>query len=136
MPSTAPLIDSFGRHIRYLRLSVTDRCDLRCRYCMAERVRFLPKTDVLSLEELERIALAFIDRGVTKLRITGGEPLVRRDVPLLIERLGARIGRGLDELTLTTNATQLADHAERLFAAGVARVTSRSTRWIGRCSPD
>ena len=122
MSSTAPLIDSFGRHIRYLRLSVTDRCDLRCRYCMAERVRFLPRSEVLSLEELERIALAFIDRGVTKLRITGGEPLVRRDVPLLIERLGARIGRGLDELTLTTNATQLADHAERLFAAGVRRV--------------
>lgn len=119
---TRALIDSFGRTVRYLRLSVTDRCDLRCRYCMAERVRFLPKSEVLSLEELERIALAFVERGVTKLRITGGEPLVRRDVPLLIERLGARIGRGLEELTLTTNATQLADHAERLFAAGVRRV--------------
>ena len=122
MPVTPPLTDSFGRRITYLRLSVTDRCDLRCRYCMAERVRFLPRAEVLSLEELERIALAFIERGVTKLRITGGEPLVRRDVPLLIERLGARIGDGLEELTLTTNATQLADHAERLFAAGVRRV--------------
>ena len=122
MASTAPLIDTFGRRVTYLRLSVTDRCDLRCRYCMIERPRFLPKAEVLSLEELERVALAFVARGVTKLRITGGEPLVRREVPLLIERLGARIGRGLEELTLTTNATQLADHAERLHAAGVRRV--------------
>ena len=120
--TSAPLLDSFGRRITYLRLSVTDRCDLRCRYCMAERVRFLPKDEVLSLEELEAVATAFIDRGVTKLRITGGEPLVRREVPLLIERLGARIGRGLDEITLTTNATQLANHAERLHAAGVRRI--------------
>ena len=125
MPA-APLLDSFGRRITYLRLSVTDRCDLRCRYCMAERVRFLPRDEVLSLEELEAVATAFIDRGVTKLRVTGGEPLVRREVPLLIERLGARIGAGpnggLDEITLTTNATQLATHAERLHAAGVRRV--------------
>ena len=121
MPA-APLLDSFGRRITYLRLSVTDRCDLRCRYCMAERVRFLPKDEVLSLEELEAVATAFIARGVTKLRVTGGEPLVRREVPLLVERLGAHLGRGLDEITLTTNATQLANHADRLFAAGVRRV--------------
>ena len=120
--TSTPLLDSFGRRITYLRLSVTDRCDLRCRYCMAERVRFLPKDEVLSLEELEAVATAFIERGVTKLRITGGEPLVRREVPLLVERLGARIGRGLDEITLTTNATQLASHAERLHAAGVRRI--------------
>ncbi len=117
-----PLIDSFGRAIRYLRLSVTDRCDLRCRYCMAERVRFLPRDEVLSLEELEAVASAFIDRGVTRVRITGGEPLVRREVPLLVERLGARLGHGLDEITLTTNGTQLAAHADRLFAAGVRRI--------------
>ena len=119
---TRALIDSFGRAIRYLRLSVTDRCDLRCRYCMAERVRFLPRDEVLNLEELEAVAGAFIERGVSRVRISGGEPLVRREVPLLIERLGARLGHGLDEVTLTTNGTQLAAHADRLFAAGVRRI--------------
>lgn len=124
--SIRPLLDSFGRRITYLRLSVTDRCDLRCRYCMAEQVRFLPRDEVLTLEELETVATAFIDRGVTRVRITGGEPLVRREVPLLIERLGVRLGMGprggLNEITLTTNGTQLAAHADRLFAAGVRRV--------------
>lgn len=117
-----PLTDAFGRHITYLRLSVTDRCDLRCTYCMAERMTFLPKQDLLSLEELEDIASAFIARGVTKIRITGGEPLVRRDIMELIKRLGARLGNGLDELTLTTNGTLLAEHAETLRAAGVKRL--------------
>lgn len=117
-----PLIDAFGRRITYLRLSVTDRCDLRCRYCMKARPEFLPKSEVLTLEELERVALAFIARGVTKVRITGGEPLVRRDVMTLIERLGDRIGNGLDELCLTTNATRLEEFAPRLAAAGVKRI--------------
>lgn len=120
----SPLIDSFGRQIRYLRLSVTDRCDLRCVYCMKAQPEFLPKADLLTLEELEQVAGAFIDRGITKIRITGGEPLVRRDVVTLIERLGRRLGRdgGLDELTLTTNATQLPRFADRLAAAGLRRI--------------
>lgn len=118
-----PLVDPFGRAISYLRVSVTDRCDLRCVYCMAEDMTFLPKAQVLSLEELERICAAFIRLGTTKLRVTGGEPLVRRDVLTLIRNLGARIGAGgLRELTLTTNGTQLAKHAEALAAAGVRRV--------------
>ncbi|MEM7005317.1 MAG: GTP 3',8-cyclase MoaA [Pseudomonadota bacterium] len=120
--SNAPLIDSFGRQITYLRLSVTDRCDLRCSYCMAERMTFLPKKDLLTLEELETIAAAFIARGVTKIRITGGEPLVRRDILQLIERLGARLGHDLEELTLTTNATMLSYMAETLARAGVKRL--------------
>lgn len=117
-----PLTDRFGRTVTYLRLSVTDRCDLRCTYCMPERMQFLPRRDVLSLEELEEIATAFIRRGVRKIRITGGEPLVRRDVRLLFQRLGTQLGTGLDELTLTTNATRLADHAAELAKAGVRRV--------------
>ncbi len=116
------MIDPFGRAITYLRVSVTDRCDLRCVYCMSEDMTFLPKSDVLSLEELERLCAAFIRLGVVKLRITGGEPLVRRDVLTLFQRLGARLGTGLQELTLTTNGTQLAKHADSLFAAGVRRV--------------
>ena len=116
------MIDPFGRAITYLRVSVTDRCDLRCIYCMAEDMRFLPKAEVLSLEELDRLCTAFIRLGARKLRITGGEPLVRRDVQRLFERLGARLGHGLEELTLTTNGTQLAKHAEALAAAGVRRV--------------
>ncbi len=117
-----PMIDPFGRAISYLRVSVTDRCDLRCVYCMAEDMTFLPKKDVLTLEELERIATAFIRLGTRKLRLTGGEPLVRRNVMTLFERLGSRIGNGLDELTLTSNGTQLARHAEALVAAGVRRI--------------
>lgn len=120
--NTAPLVDQFQRRISYLRLSVTDRCDLRCAYCMPERMKFLPKNEVLSLEELHRLSLAFIARGVTKLRLTGGEPLVRRDMIDLVSALGRKIGDGLDELTLTTNATQLETHAEALAKAGVRRV--------------
>lgn len=120
--SPAPLTDAFGRTVSYLRLSVTDRCDLRCTYCMAEHMTFLPKKDLLSLEELETVAAAFIRRGVRKIRITGGEPLVRKDIGQLFERLGTYMGAGLDELTLTTNATLLGAHAERLYRAGVRRV--------------
>ncbi|MDE2515095.1 MAG: GTP 3',8-cyclase MoaA [Rhodospirillales bacterium] len=116
------MIDPFGRSITYLRVSVTDRCDLRCVYCMAEDMHFLPKADVLSLEELDRIAGAFVALGTRKLRITGGEPLVRRDVMRLFRRLGDRLGKGLDELTLTTNGTQLARFAQELVACGVKRV--------------
>jgi cyclic pyranopterin phosphate synthase len=116
------MIDPFGRAITYLRVSVTDRCDLRCVYCMAEDMHFLPKKDVLSLEELDRLCAAFIRLGTTKLRITGGEPLVRRDVMTLFRRLGARLGDGLKEVTLTTNGTQLAKCADGLYAAGVRRV--------------
>ncbi len=114
--------DPFGRKITYLRVSVTDRCDLRCVYCMSEDMSFLPKAEILSLEELDRLCAAFIDLGVSKIRITGGEPLVRRDVMTLFASLGARLGRGLDELTVTTNASQLARHAQALAAAGVRRV--------------
>ncbi len=117
-----PLIDRFQRRITYLRLSVTDRCDLRCSYCMPERMTFLPKKEVLSLEELYDLATGFIARGVTKIRITGGEPLVRRDIIDLFTALGRRLGHDLTELTLTTNGTQLATHAEALAKAGVKRV--------------
>lgn len=118
----APLVDAFRRRITYLRLSVTDRCDLRCSYCMPERMTFLPKREVLTLEELYDLATGFIERGVTKIRITGGEPLVRRDIIDLFNALGRRLGDGLEELTLTTNATQLAGHADALAKAGVRRV--------------
>jgi len=138
------LIDPFARPITYLRVSVTDRCDLRCVYCMAEDMTFLPKREILSLEELEILCGAFIDRGVRRLRITGGEPLVRRGVLTLFDALGARLGEGLDELTLTTNGTQLARHADALARAGVRRINvsldtldperfARITRW-GRLS--
>jgi cyclic pyranopterin phosphate synthase len=120
--ATRPLVDAFQRRITYLRLSVTDRCDLRCSYCMPERMTFLPKKEVLSLEELYDLATGFIARGVTKIRITGGEPLVRRDIIDLFAALGRRLGHDLEELTLTTNGTQLASHAEALARAGVKRV--------------
>ena len=116
------MIDPFGRAITYLRVSVTDRCDLRCVYCMAEDMTFLPKRDLLTLEELDRICAAFIRLGTTKIRITGGEPLVRRDVIRLFGTLGARLGHGLEELTVTTNGTQLTTHAAALHAAGVRRI--------------
>ena len=116
------MIDPFGRAITYLRVSATDRCDLRCVYCMAEDMSFLPKAEVLSLEELERLCAAFIRQGVRKLRITGGEPLVRRNVMSLFQGLGSRLGQGLDELTLTTNGTQLVKYASQLADAGVRRV--------------
>jgi cyclic pyranopterin phosphate synthase len=124
--ASKPLVDAFNRRISYLRLSVTDRCDLRCTYCMPERMTFLPKREVLTLEELYELATGFIDRGVTKIRITGGEPLVRRDIMDLFGALGRRLegngGTGLKELTLTTNGTQLARHADALVKAGVRRV--------------
>ncbi|HEY8353168.1 MAG TPA: GTP 3',8-cyclase MoaA [Sphingomonadales bacterium] len=120
--SARPLVDPFGRRITYLRISVTDRCDLRCRYCMAEDMTFLPRGELLTLEELERVAAAFIARGVRKIRITGGEPLVRRDVMTLIRNLGRRLHDGLEELTLTTNGTQLARFAPALAEAGVRRI--------------
>ncbi len=117
------LTDAFGRTITYLRLSVTDRCNLRCQYCMGSDVKFLPKSEVLSLEEMERLCAAFIRLGVRKLRLTGGEPLLRPGVIGLIERLGTRVATGeLDELTLTTNGTLLAEHATALAGAGVRRV--------------
>ncbi|MGX7894729.1 GTP 3',8-cyclase MoaA [Tsuneonella sp. HG222] len=122
MSCSAPLVDAFNRRISYLRLSVTDRCDLRCTYCMPEAMQFLPRKDVLSLEELHKLALAFIDRGVSKIRLTGGEPLVRRDMIELVQAIGRKLGDGLDELTLTTNGTQLDKFAEPLFAAGVRRI--------------
>lgn len=118
-----PQVDGFGRAITYLRLSVTDRCDLRCTYCMAERPDFLPKKDLLSIEELEALAGTFIRRGVDKIRITGGEPLVRKDIGALFERLGRQVESGaLRELTLTTNATQLEHHAAHLARCGVRRI--------------
>ncbi|WP_419827636.1 GTP 3',8-cyclase MoaA [Sphingomonas sp.] len=119
----AALIDGFGRRISYLRLSVTDRCDLRCRYCMGEAMTFLPRSAVLTLEEMAAIADAFVARGVRRIRLTGGEPLVRRGIGELAARIGRHLATGaLDELTLTTNATRLAEHAPALAAAGVRRI--------------
>jgi GTP 3',8-cyclase len=118
-----PLVDPFGRAIEYLRVSVTDRCDFRCVYCMTEHMTFLPKKDLLSLEELDRLSAAFIRRGVRKLRITGGEPLVRRNILWLFRALGRHLESGaLDELTLTTNGSQLEKFAGELHAAGVRRI--------------
>ena len=117
------MIDPFGRRVSYLRLSVTDRCDLRCIYCMSEDMEFLPRTDLLSLEEIERLCGAFIRLGIKKLRLTGGEPLVRRGVSTLIGRLGEHVAAGrLDELTLTTNGTRLPQFAKDLKAAGIRRI--------------
>jgi cyclic pyranopterin phosphate synthase len=116
------MIDGFGRRITYVRLSVTDRCDLRCRYCMAETMTFLPRKDVLTLEEIVTLADVFIARGVKRIRLTGGEPLVRKGIDILVPELGRRIGHGLDELTVTTNGTQLARHAAMLADAGVRRI--------------
>lgn len=121
LPANRTLTDTFGRQITYLRLSVTDRCDLRCTYCMAERMVFLPKQELLTLEECYEVAKAFIDRGIRKIRITGGEPLVRQNIGWLFDRLGEHIGSGLEELTLTTNGTLLARHADGLARAGVKR---------------
>lgn len=122
MSCSSPLVDAFQRRITYLRLSVTDRCDLRCSYCMPERMEFLPRKEVLSLEELHKLGLAMIDRGISKIRLTGGEPLVRRDMIELVQALGRKLGDGLEELTLTTNGTRLDEFAEPLFAAGVRRI--------------
>ena len=120
--SSNPMIDGFGRRITYVRMSVTDRCDLRCRYCMAERMTFLPRKDVLSLEEIVELADIFIARGVKRIRLTGGEPLVRKGIDQLVGALGQRIGHGLDELTMTTNGTQLSAHARALFDSGIRRI--------------
>ena len=140
------MIDPFGRTITYLRISVTDRCDFRCTYCMAEDMTFLPKRDLLTLEELDRLATVFIEKGVRKLRLTGGEPLVRKNILHLIEQLSRHLRSGaLEELTLTTNGSQLSRHAGALAAAGVQRINvsldtldpdkfRRITRWgdLGR----
>ncbi len=121
--AAAPLVDGFGRTVSYLRLSVTDRCDLRCVYCMAEHMTFLPKAEVLSLEELDRIASAFVRLGTRKLRLTGGEPLVRKGMMGLVRSLSRHLASGaLTELTLTTNGTRLAEFAGELAASGVRRV--------------
>jgi len=117
------MIDPFGRAVTYLRVSVTDRCDFRCVYCMSEDMTFLPKADILSLEELDRVCSAFVRKGVRKLRLTGGEPLVRRNIMWLFDKLGRHLGSGaLDELTLTTNGSQLTKYARQLADAGVRRV--------------
>ncbi len=142
MTATPPqLIDPFQRAITYLRVSVTDRCDFRCLYCMAEEMTFLPKRDLLSLEELDQLCTNFIDLGVRKLRITGGEPLVRKNILWFFDRMGRHLGTGaLDELTLTTNGSQLSRFAPQLADAGVKRVNvsldtldeakfKRITRW-------
>ena len=122
-PAKPGLVDAFGRTVTYLRVSVTDRCDLRCVYCMSEHMTFLPKAEVLTLEELDRIASAFVGLGVKKLRITGGEPLMRKGVMGLIENLGRHLATGaLDEITLTTNGTRLAEFAQPLADAGVRRI--------------
>ena len=117
-----PMIDGFGRRISYVRMSVTDRCDLRCRYCMSEKMTFVSRKDVLSLEEIVELADMFISRGVKRIRLTGGEPLVRRGVERLIAELGRRIGDGLDELTMTTNGTQLERFAKHIRDCGVRRI--------------
>ncbi len=116
------MIDPFGRMVSYLRVSVTDRCDFRCVYCMSEDMNFLPKQDLLTLEELDRLCGVFIDKGVKKLRITGGEPLVRRDIMKLFRSLSKRLGGSLEELTLTTNGSQLARYAGELADCGVKRI--------------
>jgi cyclic pyranopterin phosphate synthase len=118
-----PLVDPFGRAISYLRVSVTDRCDFRCVYCMAENMVFLPKQDLLSLEELDRLCSAFVVKGVRKLRLTGGEPLVRRGIMTLVASLSRHLAAGdLDELTLTTNGSQLGKYAGELAAYGIKRI--------------
>lgn len=122
-PLDAPLVDGFGRTVSYLRISVTDRCDLRCVYCMSEHMVFLPKAEVLTLEELDRIASAFVSTGTRKLRLTGGEPLHRKGLMTLVERLSRHLASGaLDELTLTTNGTRLTEFAGELAAHGVKRI--------------
>ncbi len=125
LPSMTPagLVDPFGRAVTYIRVSVTDRCDFRCVYCMSEDMHFLPKQDLLSLEELDRLCSAFVARGTRKIRITGGEPLVRRGIMTLFKSLSRHLDTGaLDEITVTTNGSQLAKHARELYACGVRRI--------------
>ena len=122
-PTTKPLVDSFGRTVDYARISVTDRCNLRCIYCMREQMNFLPRADVLSLDELDRICSALVRRGVRHLRLTGGEPLVRRGLVGFVNRLSRHLQNGaLDEITLTTNAVRLREFAPALAAAGIRRI--------------
>lgn len=121
-PALSGLTDRFGRHITYVRLSLTDRCDMRCRYCMAEEMVFLPRSEVLSLEEIVEVARGFVARGVKRIRLTGGEPLARRGAVDVARQIGEMLGAGLDELTLTTNASRLAERAVGLRAAGIERV--------------
>ena len=116
------LVDPYGRHISYLRVSVTDRCDFRCVYCMSEDMTFLPKKDLLSLEELETVCKTFMSMGVKKIRLTGGEPLVRKNIMQLISNLGAEVGNSLEELTITTNGSQLSKMASQLYESGVRRL--------------
>ena len=117
------LIDPFGRHVSYLRVSVTDRCDFRCTYCMSENMTFLPKKDLLTLEELDRLCSAFIEQGIKKIRLTGCEPLVRKGIMSLVETMSRHLRSGaLEELTLTTNGSQLAKYASELVAHGVKRI--------------
>ncbi len=120
--SPPALQDRFGRRITYVRLSLTDRCDMRCRYCMAEQMEFLPRSEILSLEEIVVLARAFVARGVKRIRLTGGEPLVRRGATALAQEIGQMLGQGLDELTLTTNGARLAEHADALWQAGIRRI--------------
>jgi cyclic pyranopterin phosphate synthase len=123
LPLAKPLVDPFGRAITYVRVSVTDRCDLRCVYCMTEHQKFLPRPELLTIEEIDRLCSLFVGLGTHKLRLTGGEPLVRRGFLLLVERLGRHLRSGaLEELTLTTNGTRLADYAEDLARHGVRRI--------------
>lgn len=121
-PTASSLVDSFGRHISYVRFSVTDRCDLRCRYCMAESMEFMPNSELLTADEISSLTDILISRGVRKIRLTGGEPLVRRDVGSIVRKLGDKIGSGLEELTLTTNGTLLPRYSKLLFSAGIRRI--------------
>jgi len=134
---TAGMIDRFGRRIDYVRLSVTDRCDLRCRYCMPRQMRFRPRDALMSASEILRLGEILVERGVRRIRVTGGEPLVRREIGAVVAGLGALLGRGLEELTLTTNGTQLSRCAALLHDAGVRRVnvsldTLRPERFLER----
>ena len=121
-PTSTSMTDGYGRRIDYVRLSLTDRCDMRCRYCMAKDMMFLPRSEVLSLEEIVELGHRFVARGVRRIRLTGGEPLARRGALQVAAAIGKLIGHGLDELTLTTNATRLAEFAEPLLEAGVRRI--------------
>ena len=129
------LIDPFKRKISYIRVSVTDRCDFRCTYCMPQKMKFLPRDNLLSLEELERLCNVFIELGVKKIRITGGEPLVRKNIVQLFKGISNNLGNGLEELTLTTNGSQLEHYAEELFNSGVKRINvSLDTLDKNKCS--
>ena len=136
MTHSKPLEDSFGRRVSYLRLSVTDRCDLRCQYCMSEKMQFLPKAQVLSYEEMQFLCEAFMRRGIRKIRISGGEPLVRKDIMQLMQGLGHHIGTGeLDELALTTMPRKCRNTPRPWLIAASSGSISRSTRWTATPLP-